>query len=144
MAADPGRLKAATVLLSILVYGVLLGVNFDRKVQEKHVQAWGEKPLGLPAIAFVFILETILFIPVPFFISHAMKLAFQAQMHPVFQSAFHEVTAELGGFDATSANVHPWGRPHCWSVQLGAMPKGWRATSGFSCSRSSSLNGYEI
>jgi hypothetical protein len=38
-------------------------------------------------------------------------------MHPVFQSAFHEVTAELGGFDATSANVHPWGRPHCWSVQ---------------------------
>ena len=38
-------------------------------------------------------------------------------MHPVFQTAFHEVSAELGGFDATSANVHPWGHPHCWSVQ---------------------------
>lgn len=37
-------------------------------------------------------------------------------MHPVFQSAFREVTAEIGRFDATSANVHPWGRPHCWSV----------------------------
>lgn len=37
-------------------------------------------------------------------------------MHPVFQSAFDEVTAELSRFDSTSANVHPWGRPHCWSV----------------------------
>jgi hypothetical protein len=38
-------------------------------------------------------------------------------MHAVFQSAFHDLAAELGLFDATSANVHPWGRPHCWSVQ---------------------------
>jgi hypothetical protein len=38
-------------------------------------------------------------------------------MHPVFRSAFREVTAELGTFDATSASVHPYGRPHCWSVQ---------------------------
>jgi Protein of unknown function (DUF1569) len=37
-------------------------------------------------------------------------------MHPVLQSAFREVTAEIGRYDATSANVHPWGRPHCWSV----------------------------
>ncbi|HEY3988584.1 MAG TPA: DUF1569 domain-containing protein [Acidobacteriaceae bacterium] len=37
-------------------------------------------------------------------------------MHPVLQSAFRDVTAELGRFDATSANVHPWGRPHCWSI----------------------------
>jgi Protein of unknown function (DUF1569) len=38
-------------------------------------------------------------------------------MHAVFQSAFRELTEELGQFDATSANVHPCGRPHCWSVQ---------------------------
>jgi hypothetical protein len=38
-------------------------------------------------------------------------------MHPVFQSAFRDIAAELGRFDATSASVHPWGRPHCWSVQ---------------------------
>ena len=38
-------------------------------------------------------------------------------MHPVFRSALREVTAELGTFDATSAGVHPYGRPHCWSVQ---------------------------
>ena len=37
-------------------------------------------------------------------------------MHPVFQSVFREVAAEIGRFDATSASVHPWGRPHCWSV----------------------------
>lgn len=37
-------------------------------------------------------------------------------MHPVFQSAFREVAVELERFDSTSANVHPWGRPHCWSV----------------------------
>jgi hypothetical protein len=37
-------------------------------------------------------------------------------MHPVFQSAFREVAAELERFDSMSANVHPWGRPHCWSV----------------------------
>jgi tetrahydromethanopterin S-methyltransferase subunit G len=38
-------------------------------------------------------------------------------MHPVFESACREVTAELRGFDGTSASVHPWGRPHCWTVQ---------------------------
>jgi hypothetical protein len=38
-------------------------------------------------------------------------------MHPVFQPAFRELADELGQFDATSANVHPWGKPHCWSVQ---------------------------
>jgi Protein of unknown function (DUF1569) len=38
-------------------------------------------------------------------------------MHPVFQSAFRDITAELSRFDSTSASVHPWGRPHCWSVQ---------------------------
>lgn len=38
-------------------------------------------------------------------------------MHPVFESPFREVSAELAQFDATSASVHPWGRPHCWSVQ---------------------------
>jgi hypothetical protein len=37
-------------------------------------------------------------------------------MHPIFQSAFREVAAELERFDSISANVHPWGRPHCWSV----------------------------
>lgn len=37
-------------------------------------------------------------------------------MHPVFQSAFREVAAELERFDTTSASVHPCGRPHCWSV----------------------------
>ena len=37
-------------------------------------------------------------------------------MHPVFQSAFRDVALELGRFDTTSANVHPWARPHCWSV----------------------------
>jgi hypothetical protein len=37
-------------------------------------------------------------------------------MHPVLQSVFREAAAELGSFDSISANVHPWGRPHCWSV----------------------------
>jgi len=37
-------------------------------------------------------------------------------MHPVLQSVFREVTSELEQFDSTSASVHPWGRPHCWSV----------------------------
>jgi tetrahydromethanopterin S-methyltransferase subunit G len=38
-------------------------------------------------------------------------------MHAVFQSEFREFAAELSSFDARSANVHPWGKPHCWSVQ---------------------------
>lgn len=38
-------------------------------------------------------------------------------MHPVLQSAFRDVSGELGHFDSGSSSVHPWGRPHCWSVQ---------------------------
>ena len=37
-------------------------------------------------------------------------------MHPIFQPAFRDLADELGRFDATSANVHPCGKPHCWSV----------------------------
>ncbi len=37
-------------------------------------------------------------------------------MHAVFQSEFRDFVAELSSLDATSANVHPWGKPHCWSV----------------------------
>ncbi|HEX6494370.1 MAG TPA: DUF1569 domain-containing protein [Acidobacteriaceae bacterium] len=37
-------------------------------------------------------------------------------MHAVFQSEFRDFAAELSSFDATSANVHPCGRPHCWSA----------------------------
>jgi hypothetical protein len=37
-------------------------------------------------------------------------------MHPVFQPAFRELADELGRFDAMSSNVHPCGKPHCWSV----------------------------
>ena len=38
-------------------------------------------------------------------------------MHAVLRSAFSDVAAELGHFDAKSASIHPCGRPHCWSVQ---------------------------
>ncbi len=38
-------------------------------------------------------------------------------MHPVLKSGFLQISAEIAHFDSTSAGVHPWGRPHCWSVQ---------------------------
>ena len=38
-------------------------------------------------------------------------------MHPVLKASFSALSAELAHFDSTSASVHPWGRPHCWSVQ---------------------------
>ncbi len=38
-------------------------------------------------------------------------------MHPVFASAYRRLSDEIATLDATSAHVHPWGRPQCWSIQ---------------------------
>lgn len=38
-------------------------------------------------------------------------------MHPVFASAFRRLSGQIGTLDAASVQVHPWGRPHCWSAQ---------------------------
>ena len=38
-------------------------------------------------------------------------------MHAVLKSAFDDMSEELAHFDATSANVHPRGLLHCWTVR---------------------------
>jgi hypothetical protein len=73
-----GRIRNATLFLSVIVYAVILGVNFEPAVRQKHAEAWGETPFGLPVLLVVSAVETILFLPVPWFVWHAMRLMFRA------------------------------------------------------------------
>ncbi len=38
-------------------------------------------------------------------------------MHAVLKSVFDDLAAELSHFDVVSANVHPHGQRHCWTVR---------------------------
>lgn len=73
-----GKVWKASLFGSALVYAIVIGVNFDLKIQGKHAEAWGPTPLGLPVVLVVCLVETILFLPVPWFCWHFMQLAFQA------------------------------------------------------------------
>src|SRR5262245_7042447 len=73
-----GRIRNATIFVSVILYVGFLGVNFEPAVRQKHAEAWGETPFGLPVLLVVSIVETILFLPVPWFGWHGMRLMFRA------------------------------------------------------------------
>jgi hypothetical protein len=72
------KVSRATILISVLVYAILIGVNFDPAVRAKQVEAFGAQPLGLPVTVVVGLVETLLFLPIPWVLWHGMRIGFQA------------------------------------------------------------------
>jgi hypothetical protein len=70
---------AATALMSVLIYAVLVLVSLGSSSHETSVRAFGERPAGVPTLVFVLVLQTVLYLPMPWVFWHVMQLAFQAR-----------------------------------------------------------------
>lgn len=66
--------KVSTIVLSLVFYAIIVGVTFDPKVRTVQRAAFGDRPMGLPTTTFLVLLETLLFLPAPWFIWHAMLI----------------------------------------------------------------------
>ncbi len=80
-AEDP--LKKVTwisIAVSAALYAVIVGVNFAPEVRAKLVQAFGPEPLGLPVLLLVSVVDTILFLPVPWVFWHVGRIAYEAHL----------------------------------------------------------------
>jgi len=77
------RLKKVTwisIAISVAVYAIVIGVNFAPEVRAKLVQAYGPQPLGIPIVLLVGIVETVLFLPVPWVFWHIALIAYAAHL----------------------------------------------------------------
>jgi hypothetical protein len=72
------RRIAATVSMSALIYIILVLVSFDSSVRDTFVKAFGERPSGMPNILFVLLLQTVLYLPMPWVFWHMMMIIHQA------------------------------------------------------------------
>jgi len=79
-AAEGPRRKVTwlAVILSAAMYAIIIGVNFAPAVRAKFLQAYGPQPLGLPVLLVVSIVETFLFLPMPWVFWHAGWIAYAA------------------------------------------------------------------
>lgn len=77
--ANLNQAKILSILFSVVFYGVIVSVNFCDDVHATQVKAFGAAPFGLPVGLVVSIVETILYIPAPFFISHLAQMAIHAR-----------------------------------------------------------------
>lgn len=79
---DPVALKKTrigTVVVSFLFYAIFCGIQFQPEVHETMVKAFGEAPLGMPVTAVVIVVQSLLYIPMPFVFYHGALLAVQSQ-----------------------------------------------------------------
>ena len=76
---DQPRARLVALLASLSVFGILVGVTFDPKVQVKAEQAFGTQPLGMTPQGFALLLQIGLFLPVPWFFHHLSLLLMQAR-----------------------------------------------------------------
>lgn len=63
---------------AFLIYAIIIGVNFDAKVHARQIEALGARPLGLPAVLVVVVVETLLLLPMTWVSWHGRRLTFQA------------------------------------------------------------------
>jgi membrane associated rhomboid family serine protease len=74
------QLGVATAGVSGIFYAILVGIPaFDPGAKEVMVQAFGERPLGLPVRLVVVAALTLLYAPAPWVCWHFMRLSFQAR-----------------------------------------------------------------
>jgi len=74
MSSETSSLRIRTAIVSLLLFGVFIGVNFDPKVHAVCAKAFGPLPFGIPVLWMVIAWETVLFLPAPWFIHHFMRM----------------------------------------------------------------------
>jgi hypothetical protein len=78
-AADRAQAVRVAIVMSIVLYAILLGSSFTPEARIKWIQAFGRNPFGLPSLAFVGGLLTILYLPTPVAIYHSCLVGEQAR-----------------------------------------------------------------
>jgi hypothetical protein len=72
--AHKNRLRVTAFVVSLLMYLILIGVNFDPAVTKAQVGVAGERPFGIPVQVFFAGLNAILLFPIFWWTSSLMKL----------------------------------------------------------------------
>jgi hypothetical protein len=73
------KVTLPSIFVSIVVYALIIGINFDPGVRAKQAEAFGAEPLDLPVTLVVVHVQTLLFLPMPWVFWHGMRLAVQAR-----------------------------------------------------------------
>ena len=72
--AHKNRLRVTAFVVSLLMYLIFVGVNFDPAATKAQVGVAGERPFGIPVKIFFAGLNAILFFPIFWWTSSLMKL----------------------------------------------------------------------
>jgi len=72
--------KRLTIGMSVALYALIVGVNFYQNVQAKFAEAFGATAFGMPIIVTVTLVQTLLYLPVPWFIWHLAAISDQAYL----------------------------------------------------------------
>ena len=72
--AQENRLRVTAFVVSLLMYLIFVGVNFDPAVAKAQVGVAGERPFGIPVQVFFAGLNAILLFPIFWWTSSLMKL----------------------------------------------------------------------
>jgi hypothetical protein len=72
--AYKNRLRVSAFVVSLLMYLIFVGVNFDPAVTKAQVGVAGERPLGIPAQIFFAGLNAVVFFPIFWWTSSLMTL----------------------------------------------------------------------
>ena len=73
------RARTLAKILSVLIVAVVIGLAFVPSIQRVQTRLLSTSPMGLPAPLVAVIAQLILFIPVPFFLSHGMRVLLWSQ-----------------------------------------------------------------
>lgn len=75
---DPKRVRLATILCSLAMYGAVLSAMLHEDSLPTSIAVFGERPLGLPLRLFLVLYFTVLSIPVPVGVWHLYRILFRA------------------------------------------------------------------
>jgi len=72
---ETNKMKTMSIVFALIIYGVLIGINFDPNITQVQAKVSGNSPLGIPVRTFFIIVNAILFFPIFFVSKHFAKIA---------------------------------------------------------------------
>ncbi len=91
---DPKRVRLATILASLAMYGAVLSAMLHPDSVPTSVAVFGNRPFGLPLPLFVVLFFTLLSVPLPFGVWHAYRILFRGASEGIGFSK-HEIIRSL-------------------------------------------------